>query len=369
MGVILIAAVTLGGLDNGPIALEDLLQGLRDAEQTVDNFSFTARIEVVFRPPRVGKSFAYPVVADYIVDHDGRVRYDELGYVLSMTREGGKTTEERIRAVYDGSVNKRVEGNHQQFQFGFVDGFRHPKWELDPGKFLWQLDGRPIVESLTERKAFVQGETQWDGRTVTVVETTPTENDGKEWKTRLFVNPARSFAIVRRAKYYRPLPDGEWFEFAFIESRDYVEVIPGIWMPTTVVDQFISTAEDGSNELRWRISAQLDNWVVNAVLPPDTFAFSFPPGIFVNDHVKGTGYQTAAITDGMIDQHVGEAQRLREQLSQMPSGEEILHEVEIGQSRGLGLWWALMLVGLLIVLAGILFLRQRVSKLPRQKTG
>jgi hypothetical protein len=217
-------------------SVEDVVQGLEDAERNLANFSVTSRVESLQMPwGREGKQETQRYVATYSVDSSDRSRYrleqlDERGNVIKLAYE-----------VFDGSEFRSATGVGtpqkaavERLQTGRISGTKSDRsWLVDPWDMTTKFTGYPISDLIKAHQVEALEEAEWEGRSVLRLTTRPIQmGSGDALKGEYLIDPARGFAVVRKASLVRSKTDAKWFEFRKMEGRDYVEAGPGIWVPS-----------------------------------------------------------------------------------------------------------------------------------------
>lgn len=125
-----------------------------------------------------------------------------------------------------------------------------------------------------------------DHRRLIVAETNPVEN-GVSRKLRLWVEPDRDFAVVRRAALVKERKEADWKPYTQTDGRRYRQFADDTWLPTEVVFVALQTHPgDEPSTVAWRYELVLHDWRVNQSPPIATFCAVIPAGVWVNDHRK-----------------------------------------------------------------------------------
>ena len=160
--------------------------------------------------------------AVYYCDGD-RVRCESNAE--SQSKGGGKATNRKETVVSDGTVVKAAEGkgNGQQGVISsqqnevFFQGF-------NPRNFMSRIQGLPAKVYLTgEKSSRLVGEVTRDGRRLLLLETEPIASGGKEWITRVYVDPKRNYQIRETSFLFRfeKLTDAKWIECGTTRMSSY----------------------------------------------------------------------------------------------------------------------------------------------------
>lgn len=175
-------------------------------------------------------------------------------------------------------------------------------WSLDaPKRVLAAIGAREKIMNLRESDSDMAGlpflpEYVRTNRTnYTVAPAPESVDDVQTWVVewpgvdRLHVDPSRGYAVVRRAYHWAP---GKPMKVA-IESRDFREVRPGLWLPfSQVVDVYASWRDE---ERLWgKVVAREVNRLISLefdAVTDATFDVQLPPGTYVIDHVRDVQYR------------------------------------------------------------------------------
>ena len=125
-----------------------------------------------------------------------------------------------------------------------------------------------------------------DGKRVVVGTTPENYNDPAYWgatRSEYYLDPMNEYMLVG---YRQMLPDGTVMVEAKIERAPNTE---GVLVPTAVT---IDIREEIGGEivLKHHKEMTVDEMILNAPIPLETFEFEFPPGTTVKDHVAGATY-------------------------------------------------------------------------------
>jgi len=332
------------------IPLDQLIMGISDHSSSIKNFSLTCDYKIIQRHLSSGKLDDPLIVHAVItVDINGRLKYESFD-----KKKGREKNDERHNIVaYNGSVMKTLVGNDQSFLWGSVkENSNNPPWFVDPRNYIYHYYTTPVEKILSDPTASIVVSTKtWEGDNVADVEVTHKQLKGDyKGMNRFLIDVEKGFAIVRRSLLIaNPATHAKWFEYAFIEGKEYKEVAPGLWLPSKVISQFSPTPspDNPSPEFANRTEIINTNWVINAKLSDDIFELTFPPGIMVKDEQTGKLYRTANINVSTLGQ---DARR----------GEALYQKQQRSTNR---LWLTSIPLAILIVL---LLYRYRFSKKRRQ---
>lgn len=351
------------------IAVGDLIQGLKQREAAVSNFSVLSRYEMVQRSPFEPTS--HPLtrgmvplkhVIQHTVESSGRFRWEFIGQQLASNKDGPNIREFRSRGVFDGESTRIIEGTDDADESAAVWPRARLELPLDPRDFDMYFSGKPVSAYLQAAGASVEVAPLAGNSDVLVVDTAdPAENieDFGRLTRRFWVDTARNFVVLKRHTLL--LPPGERTPFAYIrvDGDDWLEVEPGIWLPQRLqVEEY--THPKGTFKLLRRIDVRNENWLVNQTLSPETFRVEFPAKLIINDRALGKTYLSRVITDDTVATQVAEAKAMRARLAEMPSREEIARRLAPSSS---GTWRLTLLVVLgvagLVGAGGLIWWRKR----------
>jgi hypothetical protein len=275
----------LAALDGAPRpTAEEVIARLEKTEAKIRNLSVTTeyvKLQKDFLP--VTEPVRMRLTTAFIVDRDGRTRYECVGEQVNRGPDGVTTYRGRWRSAYDGKVAASLSGG--------VDGpllaaalDRWPAWHgVNPLEFTTHYFQKPVSRFLGGKGVRVVGQEERDSRPVAVVEGEPVTVDGKGWKYRIWVDMERG-VVVRRAGLIQ-YPGQDWREYTRIETRGYEEVRPGIWLPAYVKYESLHTTKDGGPEqIHWSYEGRNLGWEVNRELPEGAYHLDFPASVTVNDH-------------------------------------------------------------------------------------
>jgi hypothetical protein len=139
--------------------------------------------------------------------------------------------------------------------------------------------GTPIGQILAQGDARVAGSETWEGRPVFVVEAgLPTQRPGKvEYQQRLWIDPSRGFAAVRKQSVVRYSKEGPWHLHYDCASYDFHEIAPGVWLPSRVEDKNFGVdppIERAKLDLVFHDVIRFRDWKVNSKIPDSKFQIS-----------------------------------------------------------------------------------------------
>ena len=135
--------------------------------------------------------------------------------------------------------------------------------------------GKPIAQILSQADAAIADSKTWEERPVIVVEAAVPKSPAStaEFKTRLWIDPSRGFAVVRRQSVARYAPGRPWHVHFDSASYGLVEASPGVWLPTRVEDKNFGVPPVEQNWLDLVVSDTIRycDWKVNADIPASKF--------------------------------------------------------------------------------------------------
>lgn len=295
-----------GELQGPGITLAELSQGLLDAEASLKSASVTCDYKVTLWSPQKGQ--LTPVLAHGVCTFDalGRGRYQGFGDMRDVNDL--KSYRYRTKAIFDGKRMKVLEGDNTRYLHGKVSEISQLPWPVDPRDYLYRYRSKPVGKLLAEEGSQIVGQVLWNGRRVVEAETkTKVAPNGDRAKNRFLIDCERGFVVVRcSTRIFRPATK-DWFDYGWIEGRNYTEVNPGIWVPMEVTQEMYGRSATILSPPRiGRYEIRNTNWVLDAELPDSTFQLDFPPGIIVKDEQTGKEYQTVEMHEGEIVRQVGE---------------------------------------------------------------
>jgi hypothetical protein len=301
-----VALLRVGGAQGREITKPDLLQGLQDAEAALKTVSVTCDYEIEQRPPPLYSLTSKKMHGVCIFDVLGRSRFEGDAEVQDPTKQ--QPWHERLVGVYDGKRGKEIQGNEQRFVRGYIREKAGVPWPLDPREYLYRFFSKSVGKELAEEDPRILGFVAWEGRQLTAVETkVHVDAQGNQRKSRFLIDCDRGFAVVRRSiAIFRPAAN-DWFDYVFVEGKDYSEASTGIWVPTKVKEEMYGSSSTVLNPPCFlRVVVRNSNWVLNASLPSTQFTLEFPPLIMVMDEQTGATYQTVQMKNDKIIAQIGE---------------------------------------------------------------
>jgi len=279
--------------------INEVIQGLEDAERLLDSFSVTSRVvsRDVFPGSSRGEKTTH-MVATFSVDSSGRSRFRR-----EVVGEGGRLITATLE-TFDGIEFRSIEGSGDPLDYysGRISANSSDRtWSVNPWDYTTSFGGNSLSKMLKSHGIDECKSAEWDGCPVVKIVTKPTKTD-KRYKGIYLVDIAKGFAVVRKADLIE-LKGGsnQWLEFHTVESRDLVEIAPAIWVPSKVTS-VVSMFDDTSSTMKPMNQSDIENnnWTVNESISGSAFRLDFPGGVSVTDVKQGTTYKTVEITDQVL---------------------------------------------------------------------
>lgn len=276
-----------------PPTLDQVVSRLERTEALIKNLSVSTkyvRLEKSLLPESVRDPVRLELATDFIVDSEGRFWSDCQGEQLSLGPRPGQPPVRVYkgcwRYAFDGKEATTLTGGADgEFHFGGIDDYPSA-YGVNPLEYTTRYSQKPITKTLRAEGGRVVGTEERLSRPVVVVELAAVTRGGIDWNQRFWVDMERG-VVVRRASLMRRNPEQGWREYARIESSDYREIVPGVWLPSRILYESVSPPKDGGpDELAWRFEGVNSDWRVNRALPADQFRLAFPAGLEIDDHRK-----------------------------------------------------------------------------------
>jgi hypothetical protein len=274
------------------LTLQEVRAGVTQFVQRIANLSVTCDAEVVnhFRsaagaaPPKgLIEDDAYNleerIASRWIVDSTGRIWQKHLSQVTAVRADKTRVEhEEEIEAAFDGKrgrwiqITRRPGGDHV-----LIRQLESPQTyaTCSPLDVTVRYLGTPITQILSQADAALADSKTWEDRPVIVVEAAVPKSPGRtaEFKTRLWIDPSRGFAFVRRQSLARYAPGRSWHVHFESASYGLVEASPGVWLPSRVEDKNFIVPPVEQNWLDLVVSDTIHyrDWKVNADIPASKF--------------------------------------------------------------------------------------------------
>ncbi len=308
--------IALAGILLGPSVLHapdhiyaDVLEGVRAAEGVLR----AVAVHRVFRyqpdhPQRLrhwDETLEQDIYLENIADIDSRVSV--VNKYVSF--DSKKYVEER--AVWDGTASRWLQTIDNRMGDGFKAGIitNNQRFVLlgYPSSYLWWYQGHAL-SAMMEKYAPATVRPKGDG--LIVIGFTCDE----QMKLEYHVDPSRGFAVVYRARYYRPNVDSKKWELVEeLKCEELREVRAGLWLPHRVEERWSGDLLGTGRSELLRADVCLVTWHLDPELDPTTFALEFPPDTLVDDQVTGKKYRVARLTDQAIADQVAAARRLAQE--------------------------------------------------------
>jgi hypothetical protein len=287
--------------------IDDIRQGVRDAEGQIKNFSVTIRRETAARPFQGDRFGAMSQKIECTIictfDHGGRFKYDIRGPVLQSN--GAVSPPVFWRGSYDGSTHKEETGEERPIRGTVSSQPRPVSWGFDPQDLFYTMLGERIATTLEQTGCRVTGEETFEGRKVVAVETAPrTGVDKLRRKYRLIVDPVRGFAAVRREALQQLLGRDEWVVYYAQEVGSHEQLGSGVWVPTRASVKTFVVPDGKPAELLSETTAVISESTLNAALPEGFFETRFPSGLVIKDLDSGNTMVVARADEHPLDSAV-----------------------------------------------------------------
>lgn len=288
-------------------AIADVVLAMQDLEKAITRLSVTAAIDLTQTDVNHPDAMAHVSRTEqYLFELDGRARCTIKGQGFRVDKKGTVSLRPLVAAgSFDGNECRFVRGRNGRIGLITVNRSDLP-WTTDPRNLVTRYYGTPISQIIKDNGGQVVGSVRHGGRKLLVVETRAVKKDDN-WMYRFWIDPARSFAVVKRSQLIQFPPHQNWLEFTRITWHEMEEVETGIWLPIRAVYESYNPTEkhaDGSVEmpLAWRFAFAFTDWIVNPEVSDTAFAFEFPPGANVEDKINGRTYIVAGVNDSMLDE-------------------------------------------------------------------
>ncbi|MCL6505305.1 MAG: hypothetical protein K6T86_21735 [Pirellulales bacterium] len=303
------------------MSLTRLLEGLKAVEEHTRAFSVRCQgTHIMIYPPENPQPISLRIRYEIMQDAAGRLRWDitqELPYFRKP--QPPAINWHRYLGAWDGSRAVQLQGSNPQAQGDRITRFHSADIGADarllptehPLEFVSLFCGQPLTSYLESNKARLAGREVHGGREVYVLETEISEGDG-QWVSRFHVVPELAFAVPYRAYLSRPSPDRPWEEVHVWRGDRYKEHPNGIWLP-----EYVEIGIDLRGDA-FRHQLFL-TWDTNPRVDDGAFVIEIPPGVMVNDRIKGEHYIHGVVNDQMIADQVAQARRLAQEYGERPA--------------------------------------------------
>jgi hypothetical protein len=288
---VLSARAEMAGSTKSPAAvtLAELREGVQKMEQRISTLSVKGESETEnhFRNA-AGKAPAKGIIennavdllkrisSSWVVDSTGRTWQKHSTRITTMTSDNTRlNNEEDLEAVFDGKQGRTLKISHSPAGNQVLVDKTRSRWNYhiwSPLYYtIWHIDG-PVSQILLPPDARIVGTETWEGQAVVVAEAgLPRPPSVKqEYKTQIWVDPARNFVIVRRRVFARYAKDRPWHLHLEIASFELEEASPGIWLPKRVEMKNFAVPPVEPKDLDLLVSRekiQYRDWKVNENVP------------------------------------------------------------------------------------------------------
>ncbi len=274
------------------LTLQEVRAGVTQFVQRISNLSVTCDAEVVnhFRkaagaaPPKgLIEDDAYNreerIASRWIVDSTGRIWQTHLSKVTAGRADKMRVEhEEEIEAAFDGKRGRWIQITRRPGgDLVHIRQLDSPQTyaTCSPLDVTVRYLGTPITQILSRADAAIADSKTWEDRPVIVAEAAVPKNPAAtvEYKTRLWIDPSRGFAVVRRQSVARYAPGRPWHVHLDSASYGLVEASPGVWLPTRVEDKNFGVPPIEQNwlDLVVRDTIRYCDWKVNADIAASKF--------------------------------------------------------------------------------------------------
>jgi hypothetical protein len=286
VGILVSRAAAADPAAAGP-TVDELRRGVAAQEAALRSFKLSCHIDTLVSYN--GKNIAFVASEDVeiIGDLDGRIRYESSGTIEKDSGTPGVTRTEKVLGVFNGKEARNLRTLNEVGRVGVIDRVRTAAGcRTDFLEFFATYHHEPVSACLNRPNLVRLDDDTWDGRPVQVVETSFDTPPGKSksYKYRLWIDPARGFAVVKRASLVRETVDDKWEEYYRVEGHDYKE-FGGFWLPMRAVAQLLHVGEKdirpGAKLSDHRIEVR--QWEVNPAVDDAMFTFDFPQGLGITD--------------------------------------------------------------------------------------
>ena len=276
--------------------LAEIRDGFTKFERRIANLSVnsTAKVDSHYRsasggpiPKGLIQDDAYDLrqncISTWIVDVSGRIWQKHSALVTAIRANKSEVKHElEIESAFDGKRGRWIETEHlaEGDRVQIRENNRPFTYAIaSPLDFSVHYVGTPIRQILAQGDARVAGAETWEGRPVLVVEAgLPTQLRGKdEYQQRLWIDPSRGFAAVRKQSFVRSTKDGPWHLHYDCASYDLREIAPGVWLPLHVENKTFVVGpplERVPLNLLMHDVIRFRDWKVNSNIPDSKFRIS-----------------------------------------------------------------------------------------------
>ncbi|MGB7347102.1 MAG: hypothetical protein WBD20_22955 [Pirellulaceae bacterium] len=273
-----------------PATVESIVAGLTQAESSVETLAVNYR-------GKTSSSFGTPFASlrrtfteRWHVDSSGRGWNESKGTnTQSNPDESVNVRDFHRRCCFDGHEGRCWTINSSGIGTESHSGSVQPtlmRHAVSPFDVTILHQGKSIAEHISDG-AKVIGQQPWDGCQVTVVQTKAVEN-GSQYMTRYWVDPARNFTVVRRRNFTRETPEAIWKVTYSVDCFKHAKSKVGLWLPRLAWVQMFALSPDETEQgnTLHRTDVRCDAWSINEVLDARKLHFDFPPGLQVRGLAK-----------------------------------------------------------------------------------
>jgi hypothetical protein len=279
------------------LTLSEVRDGVREFEQRISTLSVVSEAEVDNhfcdangKAPRKGliqddaTDLLVRLDSSWLCRSSGRIWQKHTARLTAIQADGSHVDyDENVQANFDGrkglwnEITRRHSGDSSS-----VRGIDAPRTygTFSPLDVTLRYLGKPISQILSQPDAKIVDSATCEGRTVVVVETSvaPKPRGAVEYKTRLWIDPSRGFAVVRRQSWARYSPDRPWRLHFDIVSYGTAEVSSGVWLPSHVEEKLFGIMPVEPKELPLVTHGKIRyrDWKVNPEIPDSGFDLREP---------------------------------------------------------------------------------------------
>ncbi len=281
--------------------------GISKLEQSISTLSVVSEAEVDSRfCDANGKALRKGLIQDdaaelltrldssWLCRSSGRTWQKHTARLTAIRADGSHVNyDENVQANFDGKHGLWNRITHRQGgDSSSLRGIDAPRTygTSSPLDVTLRYLGTPISQILAQPDAKMVDSATCEGRTVVVVEVSvaPKPPGAVEYKTRLWIDPSRGFAVVRRQSWARYSPDRPWRLHFDIVSYGTAEVSPGVWLPSHVEEKLFGIMPIELKELPLVTHSKIRyrDWKVNLAIPDSGFDLRDP---IISDSGYGAG--------------------------------------------------------------------------------
>jgi hypothetical protein len=274
------------------LTLPEVRDGIRKFEQSISTLCVVSEAEVDNHfsdangnAPRKGviqddaTELLIRLDSSWLCQSSGRIWQKHTARLTAIRADGSHVDyDENVQANFDGKhgiwnqITHRQSGDRASHR-----GIDAPRTygTFSPLDATLRYQGKPISQILAQPDARIVDSATCEGRTVVVVEVSvaPKPPGAVEYKTRLWIDPSRGFAVVRRQSWAHYSPDRPWRLHFDIVGYGTAEVSPGAWLPSHVEEKFFGIMPVELKELPLVMHGKIRyrDWKVNLAIPDSGF--------------------------------------------------------------------------------------------------